>query len=65
MADPSSSDDVGHRIWRFVRPLVLGRTGEASLRDQIEEAIDEHEGGDAPDGGGHDLLARVHAPPRL
>ena len=42
MADPSSStaDFVGSRLWRFARTLLPGR-GESSLRDQLEEAIDE------------------------
>ncbi len=44
MADPSSSDEIGQRVWRFLRLLVTGRADEASLREQIEEAIDEREG---------------------
>lgn len=44
MADPSSSDDISNRIWRGLRNFLLGRTSEGTLRDQIEEAIEEHEG---------------------
>jgi CBS domain containing-hemolysin-like protein len=44
LADPSSSDEIGQRVWRFLRLLVTGRADEASLREQIEEAIDEREG---------------------
>jgi CBS domain containing-hemolysin-like protein len=44
LADPSSSDEIGQRVWRFLRLLVTGRSEEPSLRDQIEEAIDEREG---------------------
>lgn len=44
MADPSSSDEIGQRVWRFLRLLVTGRSDEASLREQIEEAIDGHDG---------------------
>ena len=44
MPDPSSSDEIGQRVWRFLRLLVTGRADEASLREQIEEAIDEREG---------------------
>ncbi|MFC3712347.1 hemolysin family protein [Sphingoaurantiacus capsulatus] len=49
MADPSSSDEIGQRVWRFLRLLVTGRSDEASLREQIEEAIDER-AGDAENG---------------
>jgi CBS domain containing-hemolysin-like protein len=44
VADPSSSDELGQRVWRFLRLLVTGRADEASLREQIEEAIDGREG---------------------
>lgn len=44
MADPSSSSDFGGRAWRAFRTLLLGRDPDASLREQIEEAIEEHEG---------------------
>ncbi|MCA3565905.1 hemolysin family protein [Bradyrhizobium sp.] len=50
MPDPSSSsaDDVGTKLWRFARFLMTGRAEEASLRDQLEEALDEADG-DAQD----------------
>ncbi len=35
--------DDGGRIWRGLRALLFGETEEPSLREQIEEAIDEHE----------------------
>ncbi len=44
MPDPSSSDEIGQRVWRFLRLLVTGRSEEPTLRDQIEEAIEEREG---------------------
>ncbi len=30
-------------IWRSLRTLIFGESHEPTLRDQIEEAIDEHE----------------------
>ena len=36
-------DDGGSRLWRGMRSLIFGDDGETSLRDQIEEAIDEAE----------------------
>jgi CBS domain containing-hemolysin-like protein len=49
MPDGSSSSagsaPSGGRFWQGLRDLILGREGEPSLRDQIEEAIDEHEDG--------------------
>jgi CBS domain containing-hemolysin-like protein len=46
VADPSSSSEApfGGRAWRAFRTLLLGRDPDASLRDQIEEAIEEHAG---------------------
>lgn len=40
MADPSSGDDVGQRFWKRLRALV-GAPVETSLREQIEDAIDD------------------------
>ena len=37
--------DSGSRLWRGMRALIFGDEGETSLRDQIEEAIDEAETG--------------------
>ena len=36
-------DEGGSRLWRGMRALIFGDDGETSLRDQIEEAIDEAE----------------------
>ena len=36
-------DDGGSRIWRGMRALIFGDDGETTLRDEIEEAIDEAE----------------------
>jgi CBS domain containing-hemolysin-like protein len=38
-------DDNGSRLWRGMRSLIFGDEGEQSLRDEIEEAIDEAEEG--------------------
>lgn len=35
--------DEGGRIWRGLRALLFGDAEEPSLREQIEDAIDEHE----------------------
>jgi CBS domain containing-hemolysin-like protein len=35
--------DGGSRLWRGMRALIFGDDGETTLRDQIEEAIDEAE----------------------
>ena len=34
-------DEGGSRIWRGMRALIFGEDHEATLRDQIEDAIDE------------------------
>jgi len=46
MPDDSSSNaaDSGGRLWRGLRGLLFGDDSEPTLRDQIEEAIEEHEG---------------------
>ncbi|WP_010123648.1 hemolysin family protein [Sphingomonas sp. KC8] len=44
MPDDSSSGDSSGRLWRGLRALLFGEDSEPTLRDQIEEAIDEHEG---------------------
>ena len=36
-------DETGSRLWRGMRSLLFGDDGEQSLRDEIEEAIDEAE----------------------
>jgi CBS domain containing-hemolysin-like protein len=43
---PPNSDDASQRFWRSLRNLILGRS-EGTLREQIEEAIEEH-AGDGP-----------------
>lgn len=45
MADPTGSDDIGHRFWKRLRALV-GVPVETSLREQIEDAIDDADGED-------------------
>jgi len=54
MPDDSSTSDTAQggtgRLWRGLRGLIFGEENEPSLRDQIEEAIDEHEG-EAPSTG--------------
>lgn len=40
----SESPDSGSRLWRGMRSLLFGDDGETTLRDQIEEAIDDAEG---------------------
>jgi len=54
MPDDSSTNETAQggtgRLWRGLRGLIFGEENETSLRDQIEEAIDEHEG-EAPSTG--------------
>ena len=42
--DDSSRSTGGSRLWRGMRTLIFGEDSEPTLRGQIEEAIDEHEG---------------------
>jgi CBS domain containing-hemolysin-like protein len=46
MADDHSSgaQDNGRTFWSVLRTFLFGNEGEATLRDQIEEAIESHEG---------------------
>ena len=37
------NDDTGSRLWRGMRALLFGVEGEQTLREEIEEAIDEAE----------------------
>jgi magnesium and cobalt transporter len=46
--DSSTTDSTGGRLWRGLRSLLFGDEQEATLRDQIEEAIDEHDGDPRP-----------------
>lgn len=38
-----NEDDGGSRLWRGMRALLFGDDGETTLRDEIEDAIDEAE----------------------
>lgn len=40
----TSPDEGRSRLWRGMRTLIFGGDGETTLRDQIEEAIDDAEG---------------------
>ena len=42
MPDPDSSDDFASRLWRSLRLLITGHDHEPSLRESLEEAINEH-----------------------
>jgi len=39
----TSNDDAGSRLWRGMRALIWGEDSEQTLREEIEEAIDEAE----------------------
>ena len=41
MATRNDDEDGGSRLWRGMRALIFGEDHEATLRDQIEDAIDE------------------------
>lgn len=43
------SSSEGGRLWQGLRSLVFGESNEPTLRDQIEEAIAEHEDEPGPD----------------
>lgn len=45
MATRPGDDENGSRLWRGMRALLFGDDQESTLRDQIEEAIDEAETG--------------------
>jgi CBS domain containing-hemolysin-like protein len=42
--DPDDEVGGGSRLWRGMRALIFGDDAEPSLRDQIEDAMDEAEG---------------------
>jgi hypothetical protein len=42
--DSSSGAQNGRTFWGGLRTLLLGDESEATLRDEIEEAIENHEG---------------------
>jgi CBS domain containing-hemolysin-like protein len=48
----SAAGGDGDSIWRGLKSLIFGNEAEESLRDQLEEAIDRHEGDPAPDAKG-------------
>jgi CBS domain containing-hemolysin-like protein len=53
MADgPSSSTADPDSIWSGLKRAIFGDQSEDKLRDQLEEAIDRHEGDPAPDAAG-------------
>jgi len=43
MATNNDDDDTGSRLWRGMRALIWGEDSEQTLREEIEEAIDEAE----------------------
>ncbi len=49
---PSSSTAEPDSIWGGLRRAIFGDQSEDKLRDQLEEAIDRHEGDPAPDAAG-------------
>ena len=57
----SEGDSSGRGVWSRVKGLVFGNGGEPSLREQIEEFIDEAEDdpSDRNDGNGSSDLSRV------
>jgi CBS domain containing-hemolysin-like protein len=54
MPDPDSSSDFASRLWRSLRQLITGQDHEPSLRESLEEAIDDHD-----EHGGRDDLSAV------
>ena len=44
-------DDTGSRLWRGMRHLIFGEDSEPTLREEIEEAIDEAEESDGAPAG--------------
>ena len=44
-------DDTGSRLWRGMRHLIFGEDSEPTLREEIEDAIDEAEEGDIAPAG--------------
>jgi CBS domain containing-hemolysin-like protein len=43
MPDDNDRDSEGGRLWAGLRSLIFGNETEPTLRDQIEEAIEDHE----------------------
>src|SRR6201999_2029090 len=44
MEDDSRGVQEGRTFWSGIRALIFGDTGESTLRDEIEEAIESREG---------------------
>jgi CBS domain containing-hemolysin-like protein len=44
MSEGSSSSEQSGTFWQALRNLLFGDNGEPTLRDQIEDVIEEHEG---------------------
>jgi CBS domain containing-hemolysin-like protein len=42
--EDSSTPEGGHSFWRGLRTFLFGEESEATLREEIEEAIESHEG---------------------
>jgi CBS domain containing-hemolysin-like protein len=60
MSGRSADEDNEVRLWQRLRTFVFGRNHEPTLREQLEEAITEHEEeseGDADQNNGGDLSA--------
>ena len=51
----SSGEDFGSRMWKGLRALLTGSDSEPSLRESLEEVIDEHDA----DSAGRDDLSPV------
>ncbi|MDB5695827.1 MAG: cobalt transporter [Sphingomonas bacterium] len=47
-----AGDSHESSIWRGLKGLIFGNDGEDTLREQLEDAIDRHEGDPAPDAKG-------------
>jgi CBS domain containing-hemolysin-like protein len=52
MPEGPSSTAEPDSIWRGLKTLIFGDQAEDKLRDQLEDAIDRHEGDPAPDAAG-------------
>ena len=48
----NGSGDSNDSIWRGLKSLIFGQENEDTLREQLEEVIDRHEGDPAPDAKG-------------
>lgn len=49
--DTGNGDSSSGRLWKGLRSLIFGNESEPTLRDQIEEAIEEHEEDGTPSNG--------------